>query len=216
MHWPILEVFDFGNYEGVDVNGKVVIDVGAFVGDTAMYFILKGARRVIAIEPLPANYEELLDNVYLNNMEGRIVPINAMVSSRRMIVEIPTNVPIYIRGGSISEFRRYGAGSYVNIESITISDIIDRFGIDPNDAVLKMDCEGCEYDVVLNDYEHVKLFGEVVFEYHAYAVHRPIAELISTMSKDFNCQTINENFYRKFFSDYSRDQLGLIRCIKRS
>jgi len=62
------------------------------------------------------------------------------------------------------------------------------------DAVLKMDCEGCEFDVILNDYEHVKLFGEVVFEYHAYAVHRPIAELINTMSKDFNCQTINEDF----------------------
>jgi len=95
-HWPILEVFDFGNYEGVDVDGRVVIDVGAFVGDIAMYFILKGAGRVIAIEPLPANYEELLDNVHLNGIEGRIIPINAMVSSRRMIVEIPTNVPIYI------------------------------------------------------------------------------------------------------------------------
>jgi FkbM family methyltransferase len=83
-----------------------VIDVGAFVGDTAMYFILKGARRVVAIEPLPANYEELLDNIHLNGIEGRIIPINAMVGSRRMIVEIPTNVPIYIRGGSIGEFRR--------------------------------------------------------------------------------------------------------------
>jgi len=70
-----------------------------------------------------------------------------------------------LRGGSIGEFRRHGAGDYVNIESITISDIIDRFGINPNDAVLKMNCEGCEYDVILNDYEHVKLFEEVVFEY---------------------------------------------------
>jgi len=43
MHWTILEVFEFGNYEGIDVNGKVVIDVGAFVGDTAIYFALKGA-----------------------------------------------------------------------------------------------------------------------------------------------------------------------------
>ena len=79
-----------------------------------------------------------------------------------------------------------------------------------------MDCEGCEFDVILNDYEHVKLFKEVVFKYHAYAVHRPIAELINTMSKDFNRQTINEGFFRKFFNDYSRDQLGLIRCVKRS
>jgi len=191
----------------------VVIDVGAFVGGTAMYFILKGTGRVITIEPLPANYEELLDNIHLNGIERRIIPINAIISNRRMIMEIPTNVPIYIRGGSIGDFRRHGVGNYVNIESITINDIIDRFGINPNDAVLKM---GCEYDVILNDYEHVKLFEEVVFEYHAYAVHRPIAEPINTMSNDFNCQTINEDFFRKFFSNYSRDQLGLIRCVKRS
>ena len=31
-----------------------------------------------------------------------------------------------------------------------------------------------------------------------------------------NCQTINEGFFRKFFNDYSRNQLGLIRCVKRS
>jgi len=84
-----------------------------------------------------------------------------------------------------------------------------------DDTVLKMNRESCEYDIILNDYEHVKLFEEVVFEYHAYAVHRPITELINTMSKDFNCQTINEDFFRKFFSNYSGDQLGLIRCIKR-
>jgi hypothetical protein len=36
------------------------------------------------------------------------------------------------------------------------------------------------------------------------------------MSKDFNCQIINEGFFRKFYNYYSRDQLGLIRCVKRS
>jgi len=85
-----------------------------------------------------------------------------------------------------------------------------------DDAVLKMNRESCEYDIILNDYEHVKLFGEVVFEYHAYAVHRPITELINTMSNDFNCQIINEDFFRKFYNYYSRDQLGLIRGVKRS
>jgi len=40
-HWTILEVFDWGIYEGVDVRGKTVIDVGAFVGDSAIYFALR-------------------------------------------------------------------------------------------------------------------------------------------------------------------------------
>ena len=181
----------------------MVIDVGAFVGGTAMYFILKGAGRVIAIEPLPANYEELLDNIHLNGIEGRIITINAMVSSRRMIVEIPTNVPIYIRGGSIGEFRRHGAGSYVNIESITISDIINRFGIDPNDAVLKIDCEGCEFDVILNDYDHVRLFREFIFEYHSYAVNKPVDDLLNVLSRDYKCNIKGNK------------DLGIMHCIKK-
>jgi len=72
MHWPILEVFDFGNYEGVDVDGKVVIDVGAYVGDSAIYFALKCAKRIIAVEPHPGAYAEMLDNIRLNNLEGVI------------------------------------------------------------------------------------------------------------------------------------------------
>jgi hypothetical protein len=42
MRGPILEVFDFGEYSSVDVGGKVVVDVGAFVG-TRLYTSPSGA-----------------------------------------------------------------------------------------------------------------------------------------------------------------------------
>jgi len=207
----IFYVFDYGDYEPLDVKGKVVVDVGAYVGDSAIYFALKGAKRVIAIEPHPGAFAEMLDNIRLNNLESVIIPINAGLASKlgKICIEnidASNTFAIYHRPGDCPN----------TVPAIPLNELISRFDVDPNDAVLKMDCEGCEFDVILNDYEHVKLFEEVVFEYHAYAVHRPIAELINTMSKDLNCQTINEDFYRKFFSDYSRDQLGLIRCVKRS
>jgi len=45
------------NYEVPEVlsglRGREVVDVGASVGDTALYFVLNGARKVIAVEPLP-------------------------------------------------------------------------------------------------------------------------------------------------------------------
>jgi hypothetical protein len=47
MYWPILEVFDYGMYKLLSVKDRVVVDVGAFVGDSAIYFALKGARKVI-------------------------------------------------------------------------------------------------------------------------------------------------------------------------
>jgi hypothetical protein len=55
--FSVVETFVRGDYEVPEVlsglRGRDVIDVGANVGDTALYFILNGARRVIAVEPCP-------------------------------------------------------------------------------------------------------------------------------------------------------------------
>jgi len=179
MHWPILEVFDFDNYEGIDVNGKVVIDVGAFVGNTAIYFALKGAKGIIAIEPLPANYEELLDNVNLNGMRNKINVINAALGSKHGVVKVPRNVPVSIRGSSVDMYKKHGIGKLIDIESITLSDLINEHAINGDNAVLKMDCECCEYDVILNDYDHVRLFRELIFEYHSYVVNKSVSDLLN-------------------------------------
>jgi len=32
----------------VDVKNKSIVDIGAFVGDTAIYFAIKGAKKVVA------------------------------------------------------------------------------------------------------------------------------------------------------------------------
>jgi predicted O-methyltransferase YrrM len=44
---PILEIFEEDMYEILDVKGKIVVDVGAYIGDSAIYFALKGAKRAI-------------------------------------------------------------------------------------------------------------------------------------------------------------------------
>lgn len=211
MRGTILEIFDYSEYALLNVKGKDVVDVGAFIGDSAIYFALKGAKKVFAVEPHPGAFAEMLDNIRLNNMENVIIPINAGLASKPgkiciKNVDASNTFAIYHRPGDCPN----------TVPAVTLSELVSRFSVDPNDTVLKMDCEGCEFDVILNDYGSVRLFSEVVFEYHSYATNRSIIELINTMGKNFNCQTINEDFYRKFFSDYSRDQVGLIRCVKRS
>jgi len=55
--FSVVETFIEGDYEVPEVlsglRGRDVIDVGANAGDTALYFVLHGARKVIAVEPLP-------------------------------------------------------------------------------------------------------------------------------------------------------------------
>ncbi|MGC9180925.1 MAG: FkbM family methyltransferase, partial [Vulcanisaeta sp.] len=161
----------------------VVVDVGAFVGDSAIYFVLRGAEKVIAIEPHPGAYEEMLENIRLNNMEDRIIPINAGLASRVGWIKI-SHVDVDSTAMTLYKFDNFG-----EVMTITLGEIINKYSI-PNNAVLKMDCEGCEYDVILNDYEHVKLFSEVILEYHG-----DLMPLLNTMKRDYDCSVFDNILY---------------------
>jgi len=66
----VVEVLCLGHYplDNIDLRGREVVDVGAFVGDSTLYFLYKGAERVIAIEPHRGAYEEMLYNLKLNEL----------------------------------------------------------------------------------------------------------------------------------------------------
>lgn len=49
----ILGTFDLNVYGAIDVKDKIIVDLGSFIGDTPIYFALKGAKSVIALEPHP-------------------------------------------------------------------------------------------------------------------------------------------------------------------
>jgi len=198
MRCTIFQVFNDGNYEQLNVKDRVVIDIGAYIGDSAIYFALKGARKVIAIEPHPGAYAEMLDNIRLNNMENVIVPVNAGLASKpgKVCVEnvdVSNTFDIYHRPGDCPNA----------VPAVTLGELINKFGIDPNDAVLKMDCEGCEYDVILNDYEHVRLFRELILEYHPKHVNKSVDELLNVLGRDYECN-IRGN-----------EDLGIMHCIKK-
>jgi FkbM family methyltransferase len=198
MYWLIIEIFHYGVYESLGVEGRVVVDVGAFVGDSAIYFALKGAKRVLAIEPHPGAFAEMLDNIKLNNMESVIIPINAGLASRpgKICIEnvnTSNTFDIYHRPGDCPN----------TVPAVTLSDLISRFSIDLNDAVLKMDCQGCEFDIILNDYKHIRLFRELIFEYHLDVVDT-LNDLLKILNKDYKCKITR-----------SGNIFGIIHCIRK-
>jgi hypothetical protein len=77
----MVEVFVDEEWGFLSVNGRTVIDVGAFVGDSSIYFALRGAKKVIAVEPHPKAFSELLGNIKfkLNNLIDVIIPINVAI-----------------------------------------------------------------------------------------------------------------------------------------
>ena len=192
MYWSIIEIFDYGEYEPLSVEGRVVVDVGAFVGDSAIYFALKGAKRVLAIEPHPGAFSEMLDNIKLNDMENVIIPINAGLASK------PGKVCV----------ENVDTSNCLNaVPAVTLSELIGRFGVDPNDAVIKMDCEGCEFDVILKEFifeNHLNV-KEFIFEYHLNVAGTfTLNDLLKMLNKNYKCRITR-----------SGNIFGIIHCIRK-
>jgi len=199
MYFPISEIFDEGEYSSVGVGGRVVVDVGAFVGDSAIYFALRGAKKVIAIEPHPKAFEEMLENIKLNNLEDKIVPINVGIASKpgRLCVsdsDAGSSIEMYYKQGNCED----------GVPAMTLDEIMYKYIGENDEIVLKMDCEGCEYDIIMNDYENVRKFKEVVFEYHEKS-GKSIKVMLNRLSKDYDCSIISEGL-----------TTSIVRCVRRA
>jgi len=186
------------DYRRFDPRDKVIVDVGAYIGDSALYFAYKGAKLVIAVEPHPEAYFEMLKNIKLNGHGGRIIPINAAISSRHGCVDA--------RGTVITALTQYYTPSTKAndciIKAITLGDLIKAFNLTKGTA-LKMDCEGCELDVILNDCEHVRLFRESIFEYHPRLVNKSLDDLLNVLGRDYKCEMKGDN------------NQGIMHCIRK-
>lgn len=179
----IIEVFVRGihNSYSNDLMDKIIIDVGAAVGDTALYFASKGAN-VYAVEMTKFNYDCMIENLKLNpNLSKKIIPIHCAVGKDEMTeyYDNPTKNITTNAGASflINKFGNEAIKQYVT--GMTIKTIINKFKI-PYVDLLKMDCKGCEYLLDKND---LKLVRNIKIEYVSYNKSHKI-DLILNLLKE--------------------------------
>jgi len=145
-------------YKWLDVKGKDVVDVGANIGDSAIYFVLSGAKRVYTFEPYPYSYNIAKKNSKLNHLEDKIILLNEGCGKREFV----TIKEEYENTGG-TDLKKFKEGKKIRIESL--DEIVKRFNL--KHAALKVDCEGCEYDLILNaSNEALKAFDQIIMEYH--------------------------------------------------
>lgn len=156
----IISVFLHEDYRRLPFIGKTVLDIGANIGDSPIYFAINRAEKVIALEPFSKNYQLAKKNIQSNNLSDKIILLQAGCASGGGTMTIDPN---YI-SGTIS---RLASSTYgTSIELMTLKDIVDKYSIKQG-SVLKMDCEGCEYDAILSaSADTLRTFGYIRIEYH--------------------------------------------------
>ena len=179
-----LESYKYNIYLPLNVKDTVVIDVGASFGDTPMYFLLNGAKYVIAVEPYEFIFKYLMKNIELNNVRDRILPLNKAVWSR-------TGMSTLYEGWFT--LTAYKTGKQITVSTITLSDLIS-YALKIGDRIkIKLDCEGCEYEAIpealnsgaLNNVE------EIIMEVHENNSVNTINLLNMLNSHGFKVRIIN-------------------------
>lgn len=141
--------------------GDTVIDIGAHVGVPSIYLAKKyPGVRVIAFEPSPDNYAHLQRNIKANGV--KVEAINAAVTADGKHVGIPVNANGNTGGRSIY---RHTAGDTAIVDSYSLEDLYTMFGV-TRPTLLKIDCEGAEYEILEGNEELLKGIKYIIGEFH--------------------------------------------------
>lgn len=141
---------------------SIIIDIGANLGVFAIYAANQNPNaKILCYEPAKQNYNLLCQNIALNNMQKNIYPLNYGVAAKNGIRKLSKSIsPMHKMTNSISN------QNSEDIYCITLDDIINDNNI-KNIDLLKMNCEGAEYEIFysLND-NMFHLIKNIRMEYH--------------------------------------------------
>ena len=147
---------------GKITSGGCVVDIGANIGVFSLYAAHYGkSGRVLAYEPNSESYGYLLNNIKANHLEQIIVPHHlAVTGAGQRTVKFPKKSSMYnaiIEGESNMDFEEVKTTSLPAMFS----------GIGKID-LLKLDCEGAEYDILMKSNRNVfDRVSAIRMEYHS-------------------------------------------------
>ena len=133
--------------------GDVVVDIGAHKGVVSCYLAKRyPGIKVYAYEPLEDNYLALVENIKRNGVD--------VEANHFAVTGDGREVTLHYSNGNTGGANIYGGGyePVKHIGSVKFADVLGRF---EKIALLKIDCEGAEYELDPNLLDHVShLRGE--------------------------------------------------------
>lgn len=149
----------FGSIEAC----QVIVDIGAGIGE----FAVCAARRyphcqVYAFEPFLDSYRLLIENVELNGLGNQVRCFNQAITSNTgtTTLSVAALAPQHTTVGAAQSL------DTLQVESRSLEDVFRSNEIEGCD-LLKIDCEGCEFEVLLNAPADVlRKIKRISLEYH--------------------------------------------------
>ncbi|MEM3961364.1 MAG: FkbM family methyltransferase [Sulfolobales archaeon] len=157
-------------YGFINVKDAIIVDIGAYIGETALLFLSKGASKIYALEPVDKHYHYMLRNIYRNKAVNRVIALNYGAWYRETLLTV--------------DYETTGTGMHTSSEKLIAIKVKSLGGIlkeiyrrEGRIDLVKMDCEGCEYSLLNLSAEDLKLASQYIIEIHG--VETPIIDKMS-------------------------------------
>ncbi|HEV2029127.1 MAG TPA: FkbM family methyltransferase [Candidatus Dormibacteraeota bacterium] len=140
---------------------QTIVDVGAHVGSFTIWAALRSPMaKLLAIEPNPETYPILLRNLLDNGLQDRATAVNSAVGGGSGVAEL--ELTEHSLGTRLARSRT--GSPTVTVQKL--EQLLADAGMDAVD-VLKMDCEGMEYEVFETIRpDQLRLIKSIACEYH--------------------------------------------------
>ena len=156
-------------------NPKLILDVGANLGATSMFFAIKYPKaRIFSFEPTEMNFRWLQKNTEIFQNVTRI---------KKGAYFKDTTAKIYLdseSGGRNSIYKDWtNSDKYELVELINLGKFLESQNLVKKIDILKIDTEGCEIDILTSIEHHLKNIQVIYLEYHTTSDEQKILEILS-------------------------------------
>jgi FkbM family methyltransferase len=126
---------------------------------------------------MPSTYNKLVENIKLNKLNKNVYAHNLGVAARK------GKRKLYLDKTSPFHSMYISTGKYQQIKCTTLKHIFIDNKIKKCD-LLKMDCEGAEFEILLNTpQKFLKKIREIRLEYHEYDKSHRVDDLVEFLNK---------------------------------
>lgn len=182
---PYEEIFGDAIYERdsrfIARQGDTVIDIGAHIG---FYALRQGLHmqggKIYAFEPNPDTFRRLKRNIVANDLENVIVAENAAVAAEEGTVTLRISAGssegnTIMREGTVHEY-----GEKVEVSARTLDAIVRDYAL-KNIAILKIDAEGAEVEILRGGMQHaLTLTEKIEIETHSPALREECENILES------------------------------------
>lgn len=186
VDWDVfIEVYPRDVYsKAILKKGLTVVDIGAHVG---LYTVLAAEKvgntgKVIAVEPAPKNYQQLQENILLNNFSN-VTAVPMALSDHAGLEKLyiaSLSICNSLNPDVVSKEER--ANSYVEVKVGMLDDLLKSLNVRKID-ILKIDAEGAELQILKGAEETLKNNPDLKIIAASYHYPNEIKEIKDFLSK---------------------------------